>query len=143
MVHLPATFRENTSMRFRVTVRKLNVTEGRTDGRGGGGALQYLPSQAFGLVPPCHTHPCLMSPKRTKAWYFPRFPPPKTKSERHISPKLMFHYYYVILSLGNSLHNNVIRNHFRNNSKQSGDFLLIRTLSFLKILCGLLNRLDY
>ena len=30
MVHIPAKFRENTSMRFRVTVRKLNVTDGRT-----------------------------------------------------------------------------------------------------------------
>ena len=40
MVHIPAKFRENTSMRFRVTVRKLNVTDeqtdGRTDGRTGG-----------------------------------------------------------------------------------------------------------
>ena len=34
MVHVPAKFRENTSMRFRVTVRKLNVTDGRTDGWG-------------------------------------------------------------------------------------------------------------
>ena len=32
MVHIPAKFRENTSMRFRVTVRKLNVTDGWTDG---------------------------------------------------------------------------------------------------------------
>ena len=31
MVHVPAKFRENTSMRFWVTVRKLNVTDGRTD----------------------------------------------------------------------------------------------------------------
>ena len=41
MVHVPAKFRENTLMRFRVTVRKLNVTDGsmdvRTDGGGGGG----------------------------------------------------------------------------------------------------------
>ena len=41
MVHVPAKFRENTSMRFRVTVQKLNVTDGRTDkqadGGGGGG----------------------------------------------------------------------------------------------------------
>ena len=34
LVHVPAKFRENTSMRFRVTVRKLNVTDRRTDGRG-------------------------------------------------------------------------------------------------------------
>ena len=47
MVHIPAKFRENTSMRFWVTVRKLNVTDGRTDGRG---ALQYLPSRAFGAA---------------------------------------------------------------------------------------------
>ena len=31
MVHVPAKFRENTAMRFWVTVRKLNVTDGRTD----------------------------------------------------------------------------------------------------------------
>ena len=47
MVHVPAKFRENTSMRFSVTVRKLNVTDRRTDGRG---ALQYLPSRAFGAA---------------------------------------------------------------------------------------------
>ena len=34
-------------MRFRVTVRKLNETDGQTDGRG---ALQYLLSQAFGAA---------------------------------------------------------------------------------------------
>ena len=33
MVHVPAKFRENTSMRFLVTVRKLNVTDRQTDGR--------------------------------------------------------------------------------------------------------------
>ena len=37
MVHVPAKFRENTSMRLWVTVRKLNVTDGRTDGRTDGG----------------------------------------------------------------------------------------------------------
>ena len=47
MVHVPAKFWENTSMRFWVTVRKLNVTDRRTDGRG---ALQYLPSRAFGAA---------------------------------------------------------------------------------------------
>ena len=31
MVHIPAKFRQNTSMRFRVTVRKLNMTDGQTD----------------------------------------------------------------------------------------------------------------
>ena len=30
MVHVPAKFRENTTIRFRVTVRKLNVTDGWT-----------------------------------------------------------------------------------------------------------------
>ena len=35
MVHIPAKFRENTSMRFRV--RKLNVTDRQTGGGGGGG----------------------------------------------------------------------------------------------------------
>ena len=43
MVHVPAKFRENISMRLRVTVRKLHVTDGR-------GALQYLPSRAFGAA---------------------------------------------------------------------------------------------
>ena len=47
MVHVPAKFRENTSMRFWVTVRKLNVTDRQTDGRG---TLQYLPSRAFGAA---------------------------------------------------------------------------------------------
>ena len=47
MVHIPAKFRENTSMRFLVTVRKLNMTDKQTDGRG---ALQYLPSRAFGAA---------------------------------------------------------------------------------------------
>ena len=37
MVHVPAKFQENTSMRFWVTVRKLNVTDGQTDGG------RYLP----------------------------------------------------------------------------------------------------
>ena len=40
-MYVPEKFRENSAMRFWVTVRKLNVTDGRTDGRG---ALQYLPS---------------------------------------------------------------------------------------------------
>ena len=46
MVHVPAKFWENTSMRFRVTVWKLNVTDGQMDGRTyrRTGALQYLPS---------------------------------------------------------------------------------------------------
>ena len=49
LVHVPAKFRENTAMRFWVTVRKLNVTETdrQTDGRG---ALQYLPSRASGAA---------------------------------------------------------------------------------------------
>ena len=41
MVHVPAMFRENTAMRFRVTVQKLNVTDGQTDGQTG--AFQYVP----------------------------------------------------------------------------------------------------
>ena len=47
MVHVPAKFRENTSMHFRVTVRKLNVTDGQTDGRmdrrTGGVAISPVP----------------------------------------------------------------------------------------------------
>ena len=31
-------------------MRKLNVTDGQTDGRTDGGALQYLPSRAFGAA---------------------------------------------------------------------------------------------
>ena len=37
MVHVPAKFRENTSMRFWVTVQKLNVTDRRTDRQTDGG----------------------------------------------------------------------------------------------------------
>ena len=33
MVHIPARFRENTSMRVRVTIRKLNVMDRQMDGR--------------------------------------------------------------------------------------------------------------
>ena len=33
MVHVPAKFRENTAMRFWVTVQKLNVTDRQTDER--------------------------------------------------------------------------------------------------------------
>ena len=47
MVHVPAKFGENTSIHFWVTVRKLNVTDRQTDRRG---ALQYLPSRAFGAA---------------------------------------------------------------------------------------------
>ena len=43
MVQVHAKFSENTAMHDQVTVRKLNVTEGRTGG-GGGVAFQYLPS---------------------------------------------------------------------------------------------------
>ena len=47
MVHVPAKFRENTSMRFRVTVWKLNVTDtwtdGRTDGRTDGISISPVP----------------------------------------------------------------------------------------------------
>ena len=31
-------------------MRKLNVTDGQTDGQTDGGALQYLPSRAFGAA---------------------------------------------------------------------------------------------
>ena len=47
LVHVPAKFRENTAMRFWVTVRKLNVTDGqtdrRTDGRTEGVAISPVP----------------------------------------------------------------------------------------------------
>ena len=43
MVHVPAKFRENTSMRFRVNSAKTDETDGR-------GALQYLPYRAFGAA---------------------------------------------------------------------------------------------
>ena len=50
-------------------------------------------------IPPCHTHPCLISPKRTEKWSFPRYLLPKTKSDNeikycHISQKLTFQYYH-------------------------------------------------
>ena len=47
MVHVPEKFRENTSMRY--TVRKLNVTDGHTDGQmdrrsdGGTGGVAISP----------------------------------------------------------------------------------------------------
>ena len=41
MVHVPAKFRENTSIRFRVTVRKLNVTDRHR--RTGGVAISPVP----------------------------------------------------------------------------------------------------
>ena len=43
MVHVPAKFQENTSMRFWVTVWKLNVTDGQTDGRTGDIAISPVP----------------------------------------------------------------------------------------------------
>ena len=43
LVHVPAKFRENTAMRFWATVRKLNVTDGQTDGRTGGIAISPVP----------------------------------------------------------------------------------------------------
>ena len=43
LVHVPATFRENTAMRFWVTVRKLNVTDGRTDRQTDGVAISPVP----------------------------------------------------------------------------------------------------
>ena len=51
LVHIPAKFRLNTAMRFWVTVRKLNVTDGQTDRQTDGRrALQYLPSRACGAA---------------------------------------------------------------------------------------------
>ena len=49
-MHVHAKFRENTSIRFWVTVRKLNVTDRQTDKRTDGRTLQYLPSRAFGAA---------------------------------------------------------------------------------------------
>ena len=37
MMHVPAKFRENTEMRFRVTVQKLNVMDGQSHKRTDGG----------------------------------------------------------------------------------------------------------
>ena len=48
MVHVPAKFQENTAMHVRVTVRKLNVTDGQTDRRTG--VFQYFLSRAFGAA---------------------------------------------------------------------------------------------
>ena len=48
MVHIPAKFRENIVIHFRVTVRKLNVTDARTDGQtGGGGGVSISPVPGF------------------------------------------------------------------------------------------------
>ena len=49
MVHIPAKFRQNTTMRFWVTVQKTK-RDGQTDRQTDGGAFQYLPSQAFGAA---------------------------------------------------------------------------------------------
>ena len=48
MVHVPAMFRENTSMRFPVTVRNLNVTDRRTDRRTGGIVISPVPGLRLG-----------------------------------------------------------------------------------------------
>ena len=54
MVHIAAKFRENTSMRFRVTVRKLNVTDGwtdrQTDGRTDGGHCNISRPRAYSVA---------------------------------------------------------------------------------------------
>ena len=52
MVHIPAKFRENTSMRFRVTVRKLIVMDRQMDGQMDGqmGGIAISPVQAFGAA---------------------------------------------------------------------------------------------
>ena len=57
MVHIPAKFRENTSMHFRVTVRKPNVTDGWTDGRMGGIAISPIPGPTA-LVGDNKSKPC-------------------------------------------------------------------------------------
>ena len=44
MVHVPAKFRENTEMPFRVSAKTKHETDGRTDGRTGG---RYNMSRAF------------------------------------------------------------------------------------------------
>ena len=44
MVHVPAKFRKNTSMRF-LSYSAKTKRDGQTDGQTG--ALQYLPSRAF------------------------------------------------------------------------------------------------
>ena len=43
MVHITAKFRENTAMRFRVTLRKQNVTDRQTDGQTGGVSIFPVP----------------------------------------------------------------------------------------------------
>ena len=49
MVHIPAKFRENTSafLSYSAKTKRDGQTDGQTDRRG---ALQYLPSRAFGAV---------------------------------------------------------------------------------------------
>ena len=58
MVHVPAKFRENTSMRFRVTVRKLNMTDRRTDGRTDGGRCNIFRPRAYGTAGDKNTYLC-------------------------------------------------------------------------------------
>ena len=56
MVHAPAKFRENTAMRFRVTVRKLNVTDRQTDGQTDGGHCNIScpgPSAQWEIIKEC------------------------------------------------------------------------------------------
>ena len=56
MVHVCAKVGENTLMRFRVTVRKLNVTDRQMDGQGagggggGGGGVVISPVPGFGTA---------------------------------------------------------------------------------------------
>ena len=50
MVHVAAKFRENTSMRFRVTLGKLNVTDGRTDRRKDGRMERQTERQTGGVA---------------------------------------------------------------------------------------------
>ena len=50
MVHAPAKFQENASMRIRVTVRKLNVMDGQTDGLTDRWMDRQTDGQAFGAA---------------------------------------------------------------------------------------------
>ena len=50
MVHVPAKLRENTPMRFGVTVRKLNVTDRQTDRRTDRGHCNISYPRAYGVA---------------------------------------------------------------------------------------------
>ena len=67
MVHVPAKFPENTSMRFRVTVPKLNVTDGWTDRRG---HCNISRPRAYGAAGDKNTKKTLNEKKIYKNYYF-------------------------------------------------------------------------